>query len=87
MDAGTPERYFYHSFPRRGASTNAEIDKGCAILTAIRDFGLVLTPQLNEWKQPSLGGAPRTFPVLQKRVNRILMFSIQRQLTCQHSLI
>jgi hypothetical protein len=63
------ERFFYHSFPRRGASTAEEIDKGCKILTAIRDFGLLLTPQLIEWNQPSFGGAPpRVFPVLQKRV-------------------
>jgi hypothetical protein len=27
-----------------------------------------LTPQFIEWKQPSLGGASRPFPVLQKRV-------------------
>jgi hypothetical protein len=62
------ERFFYHSFPRRGASTVEEIDKGCNILTAICDFGLLLTPQLIEWKQPNVGGAPRVFPVLQKRV-------------------
>jgi hypothetical protein len=64
-----PERYFYHSFPRRGASTVDEIEKGCKILAAICDFGLLLTPQLIEWEQPSVGdGPPRTFPVLQKRV-------------------
>jgi hypothetical protein len=64
-----PERYFYHSFPRRGASTTDEIDKGCKILAAIRDFGLLLTPQLIEWQQPSAGSAaPRILPVLQKRV-------------------
>jgi hypothetical protein len=64
-----PERYFYHSFPRRGASAADEIDKGSKILAAIRDFGLLLTPQLIEWQQPTSGGAtPRTLPVLQKRV-------------------
>lgn len=64
-----PERYFYHSFPRRRASPAEEIGKGCKILAAIRDFGLLLTPQLIEWHQPSLGGAPpRTLSVLQKRV-------------------
>lgn len=64
-----PERYFYHSFPRRGASMAEKTDKGCKILAAIRDFGLLLTPQLIEWQQPTSGGAPpRTIPVLQKRV-------------------
>jgi hypothetical protein len=62
------ERFFYHSFPRRGAATAAEIEKGKQILTAIRDFGLVLTPQLIEWSQQSLGAPPRTLPILQKRV-------------------
>jgi hypothetical protein len=63
------ERFFYHSFPRRGASTDAEIEKGCKSLAAIRDFGLLLTPQFIEWNQPKLGGAPpRVLSVLQKRV-------------------
>jgi hypothetical protein len=62
------DRFFYHSFPRRGASTVAEIEKGKKILTAIRDFGLVLTPQFIEWTQPTIDSQPRTLPVLQKRV-------------------
>src|SRR5713101_4938638 len=62
------ERFFYHSFPRRGASTDAEAEKGKKILAAIRDFGLVLTPQFIEWSQPSLGAPPRVLPILQKRV-------------------
>jgi hypothetical protein len=62
------DRFFYHSFPRRGASTDAEIEKGKQILTAIRDFGFVLTPQFIEWTQPTIAGPPRTLPVLQKRV-------------------
>jgi hypothetical protein len=62
------DRFFYHSFPRRGASTPAEIDKGKQILAAIGNFGFVLTPQLIEWTQPTIAGPPRTLPVLQKRV-------------------
>ncbi|WP_031597347.1 abortive infection system antitoxin AbiGi family protein [Ferrovum myxofaciens] len=63
------ERFFYHSFPRRGSSTKEEAEKGCKILAAIRDFGLLLTPETIEWKQPSVGNAqPRIFPLLQKRV-------------------
>jgi hypothetical protein len=63
------ERFFYHSFPRRGGTAAEEIEKGCRILTAIRDFGLLLVPQFIEWSQPSAGGAsPRIFPVLQNRV-------------------
>jgi hypothetical protein len=61
-------RSFYHSFPRRGASSDSEIEKGKKILTAIRDFGLVLTPQYIEWSQPNLGDQPRVLPILQRRV-------------------
>jgi hypothetical protein len=69
IEDSIPERYFYHSFPRRGASAADEIDKGCKVLAAIRDLGLLLMPQLIEWQQPSAGGAPpRTVPILQKRV-------------------
>ena len=68
MSSPMQERFFYHSFPRRGSSTAAENVKGCSILATIRDFGLLLTPQFIEWKQPVLGGGTRTFPVLQKRV-------------------
>jgi hypothetical protein len=63
-----PERYFYHSFPRRGAVSEAEAEKGCKILAAIRDFGLLLTPQQIEWKQPTSDGSERILPVLQSRV-------------------
>jgi hypothetical protein len=68
MSEPIQERFFYHSFPRRSASTASEIEKGKQILAAIRDFGLVLTPQFIEWSQPNLGASPRTLPVLQKRV-------------------
>jgi hypothetical protein len=68
MSEPPQERFFYHSFPRRGASTASETEKGQQILAAIRDFGLVLTPQFIEWSQPNLGGLPRTLPILQKRV-------------------
>jgi len=63
------ERYFYHCFPRRGGELPQAIEKGCQILTTIRDLGLVLMPEIIEWNQPSADGAPpRVFPVLQKRV-------------------
>jgi hypothetical protein len=63
-----PERYFYHSFPRRGAHTPQEIDKGCAVLKSIKDFGLAMLPEQIEWTQPLADGKSRVFPVLQKRV-------------------
>ena len=62
------ERYFYHSFPRRRDDGTSEIDKGCQILSAIKDHGLLLVPEFIEWKQPTADNSSRTFPVLQKRV-------------------
>ena len=61
------KRYFYHSFPRRAGPTGMT-ERGCNILAAIRDSGLLLMPEYIEWKQPSASGEPRIFPVLQRRV-------------------
>jgi hypothetical protein len=44
-----PERYFYHSFPRRMRATTAEIEKGCQILSIMRDVGLVMAPEVVTW--------------------------------------
>lgn len=64
-----PERYFYHSFPRRGRETEGEIEKGCQILTLIRDFGLVMAPETVKWEYEHADGAPpRESVVLQQRV-------------------
>jgi hypothetical protein len=64
-----PERYFYHSFPRRGRETTAEIEKGCQILSMMRDFGLVMAPEIVKWQYDHADGSPpRTSEVLQQRV-------------------
>ncbi len=68
MDREIPERFFYHSFPRRGRSTAVEIDKGCKILSLMCD-GLLLTPETIKWEYPHADGSqPREQTVLQKRV-------------------
>ncbi len=49
------ERFFYHSFPPRGRSTDSEIEKGCKILSLIGEAGLVLyhlTRPLTLWGLP-----------------------------------
>ena len=52
-----PERFFYHSFPRRFRGLPSdELQKGIAILEAIRDFGFVLTPEITEWSEPFSDG-------------------------------
>ena len=61
-------RFLYHCFPRRGANTSEEIEKGIEILTCVRDFGLLLLPESIEWSQPVTNQPPRTFPVVQARV-------------------
>jgi hypothetical protein len=65
MDA----RFFYHSFPRRGRSDPTAIEKGCQLLTSIRDLGLLMVPEQIEWKQPHADGSlPRSLRILQRRV-------------------
>src|SRR5882757_349348 len=62
------DRYLYHSFPRRGANTAEEVDKGLNILACIRDFGLLLLPESIEWSLPLKSKPPRTIPFVQSRV-------------------
>jgi hypothetical protein len=59
------ERFFYHSFPRRGHHTT---EAALTILEAIRDIGLALLPEYIEWRQPTSEGTARLFPILQTRV-------------------
>lgn len=63
------ERFFYHSFPRRGRSTDTEIQKGCKILALICEAGLLLAPEVVKWKHPHAdGSAPREQEVIQRRI-------------------
>jgi hypothetical protein len=69
QDVNAPERYFYHSFPRRMRDTAAEIEKGCQILSLMRDVGLVMSPEIVPWGYEHADGSPpRTSEVLQQRV-------------------
>jgi hypothetical protein len=70
VESQIPERYFYHSFPRRSRSTEQEITSGLAILRLIRDFGLLLTPEIAHWEYPHADGTPpRSASMLQRRVS------------------
>jgi hypothetical protein len=62
------DRYLYHCFPRRGANSAEEIDKGLDILACIRDIGLLLLPESIEWSLPFKNKPPRTIPFVQSRV-------------------
>jgi len=67
-DGKVPERYFYHSFPRRMRNSEGEVAAACEILAVIRDYGLLLTPQVVSWDYEHVDGAPaRTGGVLQQR--------------------
>jgi hypothetical protein len=67
-DTPESERFFYHSFPRRGRADPAEIQKGLAILELIQSFGLLLTPEITAWAHPHANGAPpRQMRIVQRR--------------------
>jgi len=66
------ERYFYHSFPRRGCDTPIEIEKGCAILSQIRDLGFLLTPEILKWQHSHADGSP---PRIEKMVQTRVCFT------------
>jgi hypothetical protein len=63
------ERFFYHSFPRRGRGSDGEIDKGRKILSLICDAGLVLAPEVVPWSYPHGDGTPpRQQQIIQRRI-------------------
>lgn len=65
MSDEPPERYFYHSFPRRSGSG---IEKGLQILRSIIKSGLLLTPEQTSWQEPvSDGTLSKPWSVIQKR--------------------
>jgi hypothetical protein len=62
-------RFFYHSFPRRGRSSESEISKGCQILSLICDIGLLLAPEIVAWSYPHADGTPaRKQQIIQRRI-------------------
>jgi hypothetical protein len=70
VESRIPERYFYHSFPRRSRSPAREIPSGLAILELIRDHGLLLTPEIAHWEYPHADGTPpRSASMIQRRVS------------------
>jgi hypothetical protein len=65
---GVSDRFFYHSFPRRGRDTDREVEIGCKML-ALMCNGLVLTPEVVKWEYPHADGSPpRKMDIQQKRV-------------------
>lgn len=63
-------RFFYHSFPRprRGETRSELAERGWLTLTAMRELGLILAPEIVEWRTPVSLGTPSPIQVLQRRM-------------------
>ena len=64
------DRYFYHSFPRprAGESCHELIERGWAILKSIKRSGLILAPEIVEWKTPVSIGSRSPVRICQQRI-------------------
>jgi hypothetical protein len=62
-------RHFYHSFPRPRADEKRGdvVDRGLAILRSVVQSGLVLAPEIVEWKTPVNIGSRSPIRLLQQR--------------------
>ena len=68
MSDGPPERYFYHSFPRRSNGEQDEIERGLRILMSMVKSGLLLTPEHDYWQESlSDGTLSDKKPIIQIR--------------------
>ena len=63
-------RFFYHSFPRpRQGETHSETaSRGWAILQSMKKLGLILAPEVVEWRTPVSLGTPSPIQILQRRI-------------------
>lgn len=64
-----PQRFFYHSFPRRrGKEEAGEVEKGLTILRLLKEMGPLLTPEITEWPEVlSDGSLSDLWSIAQKR--------------------
>jgi hypothetical protein len=62
-------RHFYHSFPRprTGETRSDVVERGLAILRSIARSGLILAPEIVEWKTPVSIGSRSPIRLLQQR--------------------
>lgn len=65
-----PRTYFYHNFPRprHGESRRDILDRGWAVLKSIRTTGLILAPEIVEWRTPVSIGSPLPIRIFQRRI-------------------
>ena len=66
----TSDKYFYHCFPRprEGESRSKVVERGWATLQSIKRLGLVLAPEIVEWRTPVSIGSPSPIRLLQQRI-------------------
>ncbi|MGA8149487.1 MAG: hypothetical protein WB952_00810 [Terriglobales bacterium] len=78
------ERSFYHSFPRNLPSEPPElvIAKGLEILKGIKSVGMVLAPEVVEWRIPQIDG---TTKVIRNRQTRICFTELSRSELSGHA--
>ena len=71
------ERSFYHSFPRKLTSETPEpvIAKRLEILTGVKNIGMVLAPEVVEWRIPQIDD---TTKVIRNRQTRNLLHRTRR---------
>ena len=66
------DRYFFHSFPRPKdtETTNQTFERGLKILSFMKNAGVVLAPEIVEWKDvPAITGNAEYLSLLQRRVS------------------
>jgi hypothetical protein len=66
----TLDRKFFHSFPRPRPSDTPEMlnTKGLAVLRLVRDIGLIVAPEIVEWRVPLQDGTQRSIKYDQLRI-------------------
>jgi hypothetical protein len=69
--SGNRIRQFFHSFPRpkAGEDEDATLERGLAILAAMKTIGLVLAPEIVEWDLNQLVGGREELKLLQRRAS------------------
>jgi hypothetical protein len=63
------ERHFFHSFPRPKVdeSKDATLERGLSILAFMKEFGLVLAPEIVKWDVSVISGHDKQLDILQRR--------------------
>jgi len=63
------DRRFFHSFPRprKAEDDGVTLNRGLNILRFMKEFGLVLAPEIVQWDVSLISGIPKKLDILQRR--------------------